>query len=289
MSEPARTSVDEAGWSSFDLVLAPTRGLVSLQLDELWHHRELLWFLAWRDLKVRYKQTVLGASWAILQPFLTMVVFSIFFGRLGGLSRHVEGGIAYPLFAFSGLVPWTFFAHVLQRSSDSLVGSAHLIRKVYFPRLLMPIASVVTGLVDFLFAFATLLLMMVWYGRSPSLEVVLLPAFVMLAIATALGAGLWLSALNVQFRDVHHLMGFLLQLWMFATPIAYPATLLAEPWRTVYGLNPMVGVVEGFRWALLGAAAPGPALWVSIGMALALLVTGAFYFRRMERGFADDV
>jgi lipopolysaccharide transport system permease protein len=276
-------------WDEFDLVLEPTRGWAPLRLRELWRHRELLWFLAWRDLKVRYKQTVLGAAWAIIQPLFTMIVFSLFFGRLAGLEARIERGVPYPLFTFAALVPWTFFAYALNQASDSLVGASHLIRKVYFPRLVIPLAAVVTGLADFALAFVVLVGMMLFYGVHPPGAVVLLPAFLALAMVTALGVALWLSALNVQFRDVRYTMGFLTQLWLLATPIAYPASLVPARWQTAYALNPMVGVVEGFRWALLGTAPPGAVLAASSAMALLLLVGGVFYFRRMERGFADAV
>jgi lipopolysaccharide transport system permease protein len=269
------------------LVIRPSRGWVSLKLGELWEYRELLYFLIWRDVKVRYKQTVLGAAWAIIQPFFTMVVFSIFFGRL---AKIPSDGIPYPIFSYAALVPWTFFANGLTQSSNSLVGSANLITKVYFPRLTIPIATVLSGVVDFVIAFVVLLGMMVYYGLLPTLNVVWLPLFLLLALATSLGVGLWLSALNVEYRDVRYVVPFLTQFWLFATPIAYPSSLLSEPWRTIYGLNPMVGVVEGFRWALLGTAtAPGPVVAVSSLAALILLVGGAFYFRRMEKTFADVV
>lgn len=277
---------DELDWSQFDLVLQPPKGWAPLDLRALWDYRELLVFLAWRDIKVRYKQTVLGAAWAIVQPVFTMLVFSLFFGRL---ARMPSDGLPYPLFAFAGLVPWGFFAHGLSQSADSLVGSANLIKKVYFPRLILPLAGVLSGVVDFCLAFGVLGAMMAWFGIAPGLRLLWLPAFVLLAVVTALGVGLWLSALNVQFRDIRYTLTFLTQIWLFCTPIAYPSRLLAEPWRSIYGLNPMVGVVEGFRWTLLGTAAPGPLVWVSAAAALATLATGAFYFRRMERGFADTV
>jgi lipopolysaccharide transport system permease protein len=267
--------------------IQPSKGWVSLKLRELWQYRELLYFLIWRDIKVRYKQTVLGAAWAIIQPFFTMVVFSVFFGRL---AKVPSDNIPYPVFSFAALVPWTFFAHGLNQSSNSLVGSARLIKKVYFPRLAMPISTVLSGGVDFLLAFIVLLGMMLVYGIVPTLNSLWLPLFLLLALTTSLGAGLWLSAMNVQFRDVRYTVPFITQAWLFATPIAYPSSLLSEPWRTLYGINPMAGVVEGFRWALLGTdTAPGPIILVSSLVALALLVSGAFYFRRMEKTFADVV
>ena len=269
------------------LVIEPGKGWVSLKLGELWVYRELLYFLTWRDIKVRYKQTALGAAWAIIQPLFTMLVFSVFFGRL---AKIPSDGIPYPIFSFAALVPWTFFANGLSQSSNSLVGSSNLLTKVYFPRLVIPISTVISGFVDFALSFVMLLLMMVYYGKTPTLNIIWLPFFLVLALVTALGVGLWLSALNVEFRDVRYVVPFITQFWMLATPIAYPSTMLSEPWRTIYGLNPMVGVVEGFRWALLGSGTgPGPMVAVSTVMAVVVLITGAFYFKRMERNFADIV
>jgi lipopolysaccharide transport system permease protein len=282
-----RTLPGGAGRSVPYVRIEPSEGWVSLKLRELWEYRELLYFLIWRDIKVRYKQTVLGAAWAIIQPFFTMVVFSVFFGRL---AKIPSDNIPYPVFSYAALVPWTFFAHGLSESSNSLVGSARLIKKVYFPRLAMPISTVLSGSVDLLLAFIVLLGMMLVYGIVPTTNSLWLPLFLLLALTTSLGAGLWLSAMNVQFRDVRYTVPFIVQAWLFATPIAYPSSLLSEPWRTLYGINPMVGVVEGFRWALLGTdTAPGPIILVSSLGALALLVSGAFYFRRMEKTFADVV
>ena len=267
--------------------ITPPQGWASLGLRELWEYRELLYFLTWRDIKVRYKQTVLGAAWAIIQPFMTMVVFSIFFGRLANVPSD---DLPYPVFSYAALVPWAFFANGLSGSANSLVGSANLIKKVYFPRLAIPIAKVFSGAVDFVLAFLVLLLMMLFYGITPTANVAWLPLLLLLALTTSLGAGLWLTAMNVQFRDVRYVVPFLVQLWLFATPIAYPSSMLSEPWRTLYGLNPMAGVVEGFRWALLGTeTAPGPIVLVSALAATALLVSGAFYFKRMEDTFADVV
>lgn len=267
--------------------IRPSRGWAVPDLRELWAYRELLFFLVWRDVKVRYKQTALGASWAILQPFATMVVFSLFFGRLAGMPSD---GVPYPVFAYAALVPWTFFAGGLSLSSTSLVGSQNLLKKVYFPRMAIPLAAVLSGLVDFALAFAVLLGMMLYYGIVPGAEVAWLAPLLALAFCTSLGVGFWLSALNVRYRDVAYVVPFLVQFWLFATPIAYPSSLLEEPWRTVYGINPMVGVVEGFRWALLGTdTAPGGVVLVSSVAALALLAGGALYFRRMERTFADVV
>ena len=267
------------------VILEPSQGLVSLRLRDLWEYRELLFFLTWRDIKIRYKQTLMGVSWAIIQPFFTMVVFSLFFGKLAGVPSD---GLPYPLFPFAARVPWHLFANGLSQSSNSLVGSANLIQKVYFPRLVIPISSVLSGVIDFLLALVMLLGMMAFYVIFPDQRILwLLPLF-LLALVAALGVGLWLSALNVEYRDVRYIVPFLSQIWLLATPIAYPSSLLPEPWRTLYGLNPMAGVVEGFRWALLGSAtAPGAMVLCSALMSLSLLVGGAFYFRRMERTFAD--
>ncbi|OHB87306.1 MAG: phosphate ABC transporter permease, partial [Planctomycetes bacterium RIFCSPHIGHO2_02_FULL_40_12] len=254
---------------------------------DFWEYRELLYFLTWRDIKVRYKQTALGALWAIIQPFFTMVVFSLFFGRL---AKVPSDGIPYPIFAFAALVPWTFFANGLSQSSNSLVGSTDLITKVYFPRLIIPVSSVLSGFIDFAIAFIVFMAMAFYYGIYPALSIILLPFLLLLGLITALGVGLWLSALNVKFRDVRYTIPFLTQFWLFATPIAYPSSLLSEPWRTIYGINPMVGVVEGFRWALLGAdTAPGAIIFVSALVSMGLLVSGAFYFKRMEKFFADII
>lgn len=269
------------------LRIEPSLGWVSLRLHELWEYRELMYFLTWRDIKVRYKQTVLGAAWAIIQPFFTMVIFSIFFGRLAQIPSD---GIPYPIFAYAALVPWTFFSNGLTQSSNSLVNSANLLKKVYFPRLVIPLSSVLSGVVDFVLAFAVLLGMMLLYGIVPTTNMLWLPFLLLLAFVASLGVGLWFSAMNVQFRDVRYTIPFLTQFWLFATPIAYPSSLLSESWRIFYGLNPMVGVVEGFRWALLGTeTAPGPMILVSSCAAVMILVGGAFYFRRMERTFADVV
>jgi lipopolysaccharide transport system permease protein len=268
-------------------IIQPSKGWISLKLGDLWEYRELLYFLTWRDIKVRYKQTVLGAAWAIIQPFFTMVVFSLFFGKL---AKMPSDDIPYPIFSYAALVPWTFFANGLSQSSTSLVASANLIKKVYFPRLVVPISSVISGAVDFVLAFVVLLGMMLYFGIVPTGNIVWLPLLLLLALVTSLGVGLWLTAMNVQFRDVRYAVPFLVQAWMFATPIAYPSSLLDEPWRTLYGINPMAGVVEGFRWALLGTeTAPGPIVIVSALVAVGLLVSGAFYFRRMEKTFADVV
>jgi lipopolysaccharide transport system permease protein len=267
--------------------LQPSKGWVALQLGELWRYRELLYFLVWRDIKVRYKQTALGAAWAIIQPFFTMLVFSIFLGKL---AKVPSDGIPYPLFSYCALVPWVFFANGLGQSSDSLVGSSNLIKKVYFPRLAIPLGVVCAGLVDFMLAFGMLLLMCLKYHVRPTHNVIWLPGFVLLAFMTSLGVGLWLSALNVKYRDVKYAVPFLSQFWMFATPIAYPASLVSPQWRPLFGLNPMAGVVEAFRWAVLGThTAPTAMIGISFLMAALILVSGMFYFRRMEKTFADRV
>jgi lipopolysaccharide transport system permease protein len=279
--------VSENDTSTLVLTIQPSKGLLRLNLRDLWAYRELLYFLVWRDIKVRYKQTALGAAWAVIQPVMTMLVFSVFFGRL---AKVPSDGIPYPVFAFAALLPWQLFAFSLTESSNSLVGSQNLITKVYFPRLVIPLSSVLAGVVDFAIAFAVLLIMMLYYGIRPTAAIAWLPLFVLLALATALSVGLWFSALNVKYRDVRYTIPFLTQFWMFATPVAYSSTLVPEKWRVWYGLNPMAGVVEGFRWALLGkSGGPGGLLWVSVLAVLLLLFGGLFYFRRTESTFADIV
>jgi lipopolysaccharide transport system permease protein len=269
------------------LLIRPSRGWAALDLADLWQYRELIYFLTWRDIKVRYKQTVLGGAWAILQPFLTMVVFSVFFGRLAGIPSD---GLPYPIFAYCALLPWQLFAHALTESSNSLVANERLITKVYFPRLVVPISAVLAGLLDFLVAFVVLIGMMMYYHIRPTAALWTVPLFLLLAVGAALGVGLWLSALNVQYRDVRYTIPFLTQFWLFLTPVAYPSTLVPVSWRALYGLNPMAGVVEGFRWALLGKAeGPGALLAVSVAITIVILVGGLYYFRRMEKTFADVV
>jgi lipopolysaccharide transport system permease protein len=258
-----------------------------LNLKDIWEYRELLYFLVWRNIKIRYKQTALGAAWAILQPVLTMLVFTMLFGRL---AKVPSDGIPYPVFALTALLPWQLFAFALTESSNSLVASQNLITKVYFPRLIVPLSSTLSGLVDFAISFFALLVLMMYYHVMPGKAVVWLPAFLLLALATALAVGLWLSALNVKYRDVRYTIPFMTQFWMLATPVAYSSSLIPEPWRRWYGLNPMAGVVEGFRWALLGkSGGVGPLLWVSLAAVLLLLTGGLFYFRRTESTFADIV
>lgn len=265
--------------------ILPPRSGVDAGLGELWRARELVGFLAWRDIAVRYKQTFFGAAWAVIQPFFTMVVFSVFFGRL---ARIPSDGVPYPVFAFCGLIPWQLFANALTRCSNSLVDNERLIKKVYFPRLVTPVAAVLDGLPDFLVASVVLGAMMAWYGVVPSANLLWLPLFALLALAAALAVGLWLSALNALYRDVRYTLAFLTQVWMFATPVAYPASLVPPQWRAWYGLNPMAGVVEAFRWALLGLPSPpGGMVAVSAVTVAALLVGGVQFFRRMERTFAD--
>ena len=267
-------------------LIAPARGLSAVNLREIWEYRELLYFLAWRDIKVRYKQTALGAAWALLQPLFLMVIFTLLFSRVAKIAVPVP----YPIFAFCGLLPWQLFAFGLSQSSNSLVQSQHLISKVYFPRLVIPIASVLAGLLDFAIAFLLLLAMMAYYRVPPGKGVILLPLFVLFAVITSLTAGIWLSAINVRYRDVQYTLGFLVQFWMLATPVGYPASVVPARWQWVLVINPMAGVVEGFRWALLGTGPrPGAMLGVSVGLVLLLMIAGLHYFRRMERTFADVV
>jgi lipopolysaccharide transport system permease protein len=267
--------------------LEPSRGWVALRLNDVWHYRELLWFLALRDVKVRYKQTVLGASWALLQPVGTALVFTVVFGRL---ARIPSDGVPYAVFALAGLVPWTFFATAVSTTALSLVGNTNLISKVYFPRLCVPVATVLASFVDLLVASVVLFVAMAVYHVGAGARILLVVPFMVLAFAAALGVGLWLSAIAARYRDVRHAVPFLLQFWLFATPVAYPSSLLAERWHALYAINPMVGVVEGFRWSLLGGdVAIGSLALPSAASAAALLATGAFYFRRMERSFADVI
>ena len=268
-------------------VIRPSKGWRALNFREIWEYRELLYFLVWRDVKVRYKQTALGAAWAILQPLLATVIFTVFFGRLANIPSD---GVPYPLFAFTAMLPWQIFAHALGESGNSLVANQHLITKVYFPRVLIPTAAVLAGLVDFAIAILELLAMLVYYGVMPGLAILTLPLFMVLSVATALAVGLWLSALNVKYRDVRYTLPFLTQIWFFLTPVVYPSSQLPEPWRTLYGLNPMAGVVEGFRWAMLGVEPGSTSLMiVSVLTVAVLLVGGMLYFRRVERTFADVV
>lgn len=269
------------------IILKPTKGWGSINLGELWQYRELIYFLTWRDLKVRYKQTVLGAFWAILQPFLSMVVFSIFFGRLLGIP---SGDVPYPVFSYTALLPWGLFSKAMSDAGRSLVTNRAMITKVYFPRLTIPLASVLAGLVDFAIAFVVLLGMMWYYDLKITPNIWALPFFLLLALVTSLGVGLWLSAMNVFYRDIGYIIPFLTQLWFYLSPIVYSTNTVPEKWQPIYALNPMVGVIDGFRWALLGQEpAPGPLLAISTAVAIIMLVSGIYYFRRVERAFADVV
>ncbi|MCA9932328.1 MAG: ABC transporter permease [Anaerolineales bacterium] len=273
------------------IIIEPTRGWAALQLTAVWEYRELLYFLVWRDVKVRYKQTALGILWILLQPLVSMLIFAVLFGVI---LKVPSDGAPYPIFAYTALLPWQYFAGALTRSSTNLVDSAHLITKVYFPRLIIPLSGVVSGLVDFGVAFVILMGLMIFYGIAPTVTVLWLPAFMLLALITALGFGLWLSALNVRFRDIKHLIPFIVQIWMYVTPVIYGSTLIPERFRWLLALNPMTSVVEGFRWALLGnqltnnIAANG-LFFVSIAIALLVLVSGAIFFRATERVFADII
>lgn len=258
-----------------------------LDLAALWQYRELLYFLVWRDVKVRYKQTAIGATWAILQPLMTMIIFTAIFGYF---AKIPSDGLPYPIFAYTALLPWIYFATALSRSSGSVVSEAHLISKVYFPRVILPLAGTVSGIIDFVVAFVLLLGMMIWYGIMPTWGLVALPLFLLLALATALAVGLWCSALNVRYRDVGHTVPFLTQCWMYASPVAYPVSLVPENWRFLYSLNPMAGVIEGFRWALLGKQGPDfGVMAVSAVVVAVLLIGGLVFFKHMERTFVDVV
>jgi lipopolysaccharide transport system permease protein len=269
------------------ILIKPSTGWAALDLKDLWIYRELVYFMTWRDLKVRYKQTLLGASWAVLQPFMTMVVFSIFFG---GLAQVPSDNVPYPIFSFTALLPWTLFSKALLDASKSLVSSSHIITKIYFPRIILPLATILAGIVDFLIAFVVLLAMMVYYQVMPTIHIWTLPLFLLLALVTAMGVGLWLSALNVLYRDINYATHFITQFWMFITPIVYSSSMIPDQWRLIYSVNPMAGVVNGFRWALLGVGSPpGLDLLVSVIVAFILLISGLFFFKRTERLFADMV
>jgi lipopolysaccharide transport system permease protein len=269
------------------IIVQPSRGLLTIDLWAIWQYQDLLYFLVWREIKVRYKQTVLGIAWALLQPLMTMAIFTVIFGMF---VRIPSDGLPYPIFAYAALLPWTYFSEAISRCSLSLVGDANLIRKVYFPRLTMPLASVVSPAVDFSLAFLLLLGMMAWFGITPTWGVLALPLFLLLALITALAIGLWFSALNVRYRDVRHTIPFLMQVWMYASPVAYPVSVVPESWRLLYGLNPMVGVIEGFRWGLLAKESPAlDVIAVSVMMVMVLLLGGLVFFKRMERTFADVI
>ena len=269
------------------LRIKPSKGWMAINFRELWEYRELLGFLTWREVMIRYKQAVLGVAWAILQPLFTVLIFSVIFGRLAKLPSD---GIPYPLFSFAALLPWQLFSGSLTRLGTSLVGNANLITKVYFPRLIIPLSAVGAGVVDFGLAFLVFLGMMAFYGVKIHLLILLLPFFILFAVLTSLAVGLWLSALNVQYRDIQHVIPFLIQAWMYASPVAYSAGLIPSgPWRFIYGLNPMAGVIQGFRWILLGGNPPDALMFASVLMVSILLISGLFYFRRMERIFADVI
>ena len=268
-------------------VIRPPRGWLPIDLRELWAYRELLYTFAWRDIKVRYRQTVLGFAWAIIQPLFMVIIFTLFFGKLGGLPTQ---GVPQPLFYFAGVLPWTLFAEGITRSSNSLIAEANLLQKIYFPRLFMPLSGILSPLVDFAIASVVLLAMMVYFGHYPGMAVLWLPVFLLLELMLALGVGLWLSAINVEYRDVRSVIPFLVQLWLFASPVVYPASFVPEKYQTAYGLmNPMAGILEGFKWALLGTDRPSYLLAGSVVIIIVILVSGAFYFRRRERTFADVV
>jgi homopolymeric O-antigen transport system permease protein len=269
------------------IIIQPGSGLFHLDLKAIWHYRELLYFLIWRDVKVRYKQTAIGAGWAIFQPLMTMLIFTVVFGNF---AKIPSDNLPYPIFAYTALLPWTNFAQAIGRSGVSLVGSANLISKVYFPRLIIPLSAAVAPLADFAIAFGILLAMMAWFGIAPTWGVLALPLFLLLALATALAVGLWLSALDVRYRDVGYTIPFVVQIWMYASPVAYPVSLVPERWRLLYSLNPMAGVIEGFRWALLGKGNPDfGVMTASAVVVMALLLGGIVYFKQMERTFADVV
>ncbi len=267
--------------------IQPSSGWIPLDLRELWNYRELVYYFVWRDIKVRYKQTVVGAGWAVIQPLFTMVIFSIFFGRLANLPSD---GLPYPIFSFAALVPWGYFINVMSGASSSMLSNAGMIKKIYFPRLAIPLSSVFSAGLDFAIQFVVLLLMMLYFGISPTANIIWLPFFLLLALITSTGVGLWLATYNARFRDLRYIHGFIVQTWLFITPIAYSSSLLNEPWKTVYGINPMAGVVEGFRWALLGTdTAPGPMIAVSGLVSLIVFVSGLYKFQRLEKTFADII
>ncbi len=271
------------------IYIKPSKGFAALNLRDLWMYRELIYFMIWREVKVRYKQTMLGAAWAIIQPVLTMIVFTFLFGRIAKLPT--DGNIPYPIFSYTALLPWNLFVNALNQASRSLTSNQNMVSKIYFPRLVLPLASILSGLVDFVIAFVILIGLMIYYRVTPSINVIwALPAFLLLAIITALGVALWLAAINVQYRDVNYALPFMTQFWLFATPVAYSSQLISAKWRLVYSLNPMAGVVNGFRWALLGVGSgPDTSLWISVAIAIILLIGGLFYFRNMEKTFADTI
>jgi lipopolysaccharide transport system permease protein len=268
-------------------VIRPASPWPSINFRELWDYRELLLILSWRDVSVRYKQSAVGIGWAILQPLLMMIIFTIVFGKFAKLPSE---GVPYPIYTFCALLPWNYFARSLTDSSSSLVGSSHLVTKVYFPRLVLPLSKIFAGLIDFAIGFVILLGMMAWYGVTPTVGILFLPVFLLVAMLASLGVGLWLTAINVKYRDVAFVVPFLVQFWMYASPVAYSATIVPERYQWIYGLNPMVGVIEGFRWAMLGTEMPRPEIiLISLTGILVILVGGLFYFRHMEKTFADII
>ena len=267
------------------VVIQPTKGLFHLELGALWQYRELLYFLAWRDMKARYAQTVIGVGWAIIQPLFTMVIFTVIFGKF---ARMPSDGLPYPVFAYVALIPWTYFARSIERSGNSLVGETGLVKKVYFPRLILPISATIAGLLDFIISFVVLLGMMAWYGFSPTWGILTLPFFLLLILFTAVSVSLWLSSLNTRYRDISYVIPFLTQVWMYASPVVYPVSVVPERWRLLYSLNPMAGVIEGFRWSLLGKKSPDFIIMaLSATAVLFIFLTGLVYFKRTERTFAD--
>jgi lipopolysaccharide transport system permease protein len=287
LDNTANTAGPPESEPTFSTVIEPLTGWAPFQIERLWRYRELLYFLAWRDIKVRYKQTALGAIWAVLQPVLTMVIFTVIFGHF---ARLPSDGVPYAVFAYCGLWPWILFAYAVGQSADSVVGNANLISKVYFPRLIIPIAAVLPGLVDFAISSMVLLGLLLWYHIVPTMAILMLPLFLLLALAIALAAGIWLAALNVQYRDVRYTVPFLIQIWLYATPIAYPASLISGPLYYVLALNPMAGVVRGFRWAILGTGdLDAITLALSSGVTIIALLGAILYFRRVEQRFADVV
>jgi len=269
--------------------IKPSSGLAALNLRDLWLYRELIYFMIWREVKVRYKQTMLGAAWAIIQPVLTMIVFTFLFGQIAKLPT--DGNIPYPIFSYTALLSWQLFSAALNQASRSLTSNQNMVSKIYFPRLVLPLASVLSGLVDFAIAFVILIGLMIYYRVTPSINAIwALPLFLLLAVVTALGVALWLAAINVKYRDVNYALPFMTQFWLFLTPVAYSASLISDKWQVVYSLNPMAGVVNGFRWALLGVGSgPDTGLWISVGIAVLLLFSGLYYFRNMEKTFADTI
>jgi lipopolysaccharide transport system permease protein len=269
-------------------VIRRKRGLVAIDFKELWRYRELFWFLSWRDILVRYKQTVIGIAWAVLQPLLTMVVFTLVFGRLAKLPSH---DAPYAVMTFAALLPWQFFANAMSQSSNSLVGSAHIISKVYFPRLIIPASATLSGVVDFLISLVVLLGLMIWYGVPLRIHLLLLPLFFIVGFLAAFAVGLWLSALNVKYRDVKYVTPFLVRMGLFVSPVGFMSSVVPQKWQSWYNLNPMVGVIDGFRWCILGPRFEPywPGFWISLTIVILLLISGAYYFRYTEKTFADVI